>query len=97
MTTIHRVTVVNTGQVIDCPATRTILNAAILAGIDFPYACATGNCAACVSELSSGDVTMLPYGDGALSQEQRQSGRTLACRAQPSSDVTITWLGRGRR
>jgi ferredoxin len=86
----------NTGQIIECPADRTILAAAVMAGIGFPYGCASGNCGACISQLDSGTVDMLPYGDAALSREQRQEGRTLACRALPRSDVEISWLGRVR-
>src|SRR5712664_2367121 len=61
------VTIRNSGQMIACAADRTILAAAIAAGVDYPYACATGNCATCISTLTSGEVDMLPYGDGALS------------------------------
>ena len=93
----HRVTIANTGQIIDCAADQTILGAALAAGIDYPYACASGNCGCCISQLDSGRVAMLPRSDTSLSPEQANSGRTLACRARPRDDVTITWLGRGRR
>lgn len=93
----YKVTIANTGQVIDCPGERTILHAAVTQGIDFPYVCASGNCATCITELGAGEVSMLPYGDGALSAAQRKDGKILACRARPRSDVTVTWLGRGRR
>jgi ferredoxin len=92
-----RVTVGNTGETISCAADETILHAAILAGIDFPYACASGNCGSCVSKLDSGKVTLLPRGDASLSAAQIEGGLTLACRAQPRGDVGVTWLGRGRR
>ena len=84
----------NTGQTIECPDDCTILAAAILAGIRFPYGCASGNCGTCVSRLETGTVDLLPYGDAALSREQKASGHTLACRALPRSDVEISWLGR---
>jgi CDP-4-dehydro-6-deoxyglucose reductase/ferredoxin-NAD(P)+ reductase (naphthalene dioxygenase ferredoxin-specific) len=91
---IFRVTVRNSERTIDCPSDHTILQAAIAAGIDYPYACATGNCATCISRLESGEVALLPRADAALGEAQRQSGLTLACRARPLSDATITWLGR---
>jgi ferredoxin len=91
----HRVTIGNTGQVIDCRADETILHAALLAGVDYPYACATGNCATCSSRLESGKVALLPYGDAALNPAQIKAGQTLACRARPRGDVTIKWLARG--
>jgi CDP-4-dehydro-6-deoxyglucose reductase/ferredoxin-NAD(P)+ reductase (naphthalene dioxygenase ferredoxin-specific) len=94
---IYRATISNAKREIDCPADRTILQAAIAAGIDYPYACATGNCAQCVSKLDSGKVDMLPRGDAALSPEQVAAGQILACRARPRGDVAVTWLGRGRK
>lgn len=92
-----QVTIANTGATIPCSAEQTILQAAVHAGIDYPFACATGNCGTCIAKIGTGDVAMLPRGDASLSSEQAASGHTLACRAQPRSDVTVTWLGRGRR
>jgi len=92
-----QISIVNTGATIACAPDQTILAASILAGIDYPYGCATGNCGACISKLDSGEVSLLPRNDAALSVAQAQAGQTLACRAQPRSDVAITWLGRGRR
>ena len=93
----YRVSVANVGRVVDCRMDQTILDAAIVAGIDYPYACASGNCATCVSHLDAGRVTHLARSDTSLSPEHAKAGRILACRAQPKSDVTLTWLGRGRR
>jgi ferredoxin len=94
--TPYRVTIANTKQVVDCVADQTILEAAIAVGIDYPYACASGNCGTCASHLDAGEVTLLPRGDAALSPQQIKAGQTLACRARPRSDVTITWLSRSR-
>jgi naphthalene 1,2-dioxygenase ferredoxin reductase component len=95
--TTWQVKINNVGQAVTCAADETILHAALMAGIDYPYACASGNCATCISHLDDGKVSMLPRGDAALSPEQVKAGQTLACRAQPKGDVAITWLGRGRR
>ncbi|HBK08842.1 MAG TPA: hypothetical protein DDZ81_23800 [Acetobacteraceae bacterium] len=92
-----QVKIANTGAVVACPADQRILHAAVGAGVDYPYACATGNCGACLSELRAGEVTMLAYSDNALSAAQRAEGKVLACRARPASDVEIMWLGRGRK
>ncbi len=93
----YKVHIQNKSLDIACSAGQSLLQAAVLAGVDFPYTCASGNCGACVSLLDSGKINMLPYGDRALSTEQRKAGKILACRARPRSDVTVTWLGRGRR
>ncbi len=91
---IHRVRVTNVAKTIPCAANQTVLQAAIAAGIDYPYACATGNCGTCVSELKKGKVAMLARGDAAIGPKEIKAGRRLACRARPRSDVTITWLKR---
>lgn len=92
----YRVTIGNTGQTIDCAGNHTVLEAAIAAGIDYPYACTTGNCATCISKLEAGKVTLLPRNDACLRPEQVKAGQTLACRARPRSDLSITWLARPR-
>ena len=92
-----RVTIANIGATIDCAAEQQILHAAVAAGVDYPYTCATGNCASCISELRTGQVSMLPYSDNALSGAQLAGGKILACRAKPLSDVEVLWLGRGRQ
>ncbi|HEX2886973.1 2Fe-2S iron-sulfur cluster-binding protein [Vineibacter terrae] len=89
-----QVTIANRGRTIACAADQTILQAAIAAGIAYPFACATGNCATCISKLDDGTVSLLPRADAALREAQVRAGLTLACRAQPRSDVTVTWLAR---
>lgn len=93
----YTVTIQNKGVQIACGARQTVLQAAIAAGLDYPYACATGNCGTCISRLEQGSVVLLPRSDASLTRAQIEAGRTLACRAQPRSDLIITWLGRGRR
>lgn len=97
MNRAFRVTIANTGATIPCGADQTVLHAAIAAGIDYPYGCASGNCGACVSQLDTGRVALLPRNDTSLTAAQAAAGQTLACRAQPRSHITLTWLGRGRR
>lgn len=94
---VFQVRIGNTGGTISCAAEQTILRAAIAAGLDYPYGCASGNCGACISHLDEGEVALLPRSDASLSPAQAAAGQTLACRARPRSDVAITWLGRGRR
>ena len=93
----YQVTIQNRAMTIDCGTEQTVLQAVVAAGIDFPYICASGSCGACISQLDSGEVSLLPRSDAALSAERASSGQTLACRARPRSDLAITWLGRGRR
>lgn len=94
---MYQLSVVNIGKTISCRDDQTVLQACMAAGIDYPFACASGNCGVCITQIDSGTVSLLPRADGPLSPAQSAEGKTLACRAQPRSDVSITWLGRGRR
>ena len=49
------------------------------------------------SRLDVGKVTLLPRNDACLSPQQIKAGQTLACRARPRSDLTVTWLSRAER
>lgn len=90
----YRITIVNTDQTIDCTANQTVLEAAAAAGVDFPYACATGNCGTCTSRLDGGKVSLLSHNDACLTPVQVKAVLTLACRARPRGDLTIRWLSR---
>lgn len=70
----------------------TILEAAMEAGVHYPYGCQSGNCGACKSWLVSGEVEMEGYSDFALSDEEKARGMILACRAVPWSDCEVQWL-----
>jgi len=65
------------------PASRATLEAALDAGIDYPFGCQSGNCGACKSHLLKGEVTMEGYSEFALSDEEKARGLILACRAVP--------------
>jgi len=62
----------------------TILEAAIQAGADLPYACRAGVCASCRAKLVKGKVTMDQ--NYALADEELEEGFILACQAHPASE-----------
>jgi CDP-4-dehydro-6-deoxyglucose reductase/ferredoxin-NAD(P)+ reductase (naphthalene dioxygenase ferredoxin-specific) len=72
---------------------RTILDAALQAGVPYPHGCRTGECGACKTQLLSGDVSMEAYDEAALSASERDAGLILACRARSRGDVQVAWLG----
>jgi len=72
---------------------QTILETALAKGVPYPHGCRIGECAACKSLLLSGEVKMANYDQTVLSKEERASGLILACRARPTTDVHVAWLG----
>lgn len=81
------------GRTIAVPEGVTILDAALAVGIAYPHGCRSGRCGACKSRLVNGQVNLLNHSRFALSDEEKAQGLTLACRAIPTTDVIVAWLG----
>jgi len=87
-----KVRITSADRTIDVPAGATILDAALDAGISYPFGCQSGNCGACKSQLVKGEVTMGGYSEFALSDEEKARGLILACRAVPRDACEVAWL-----
>ncbi len=66
----------------------TVLEAALLAGVDLPSSCRNGTCRTCVCSLQSGHITYKIDWPG-LSLEEKQAGLILTCVACPQSDLRL--------
>ena len=64
-----------------------ILESAIKAGADLPYACRAGVCASCRAKLVKGKVTMDQ--NYSLAEEEIEQGFILACQSHPASEKLI--------
>jgi ring-1,2-phenylacetyl-CoA epoxidase subunit PaaE len=69
------------------PGARTILDAALLAGVPLDHGCRAGVCGRCRARLLDGEVTI--DCDFALTPEQRAAGIILSCQAHPRGPVVI--------
>lgn len=76
-------------KVFSANADQSILEAALAAGLVFPYGCRDGACGSCKGLVVSGEVCLGPVSESALSDAERAQGLTLFCRAQPRSDLVI--------
>jgi CDP-4-dehydro-6-deoxyglucose reductase, E3 len=92
MATMNTAYLSQVGRAIAVREEETILQAALAAGISYPHGCRMGRCGACKSRLISGVVDLLKHTQFSLTEEEKAEGLTLACRAMPRSDVTISWL-----
>jgi len=81
------------GCTLAVPEGVTILEAALADGIAYPHGCRAGRCGSCKSRLVSGEVDLLEHSRFALSDEEKAQGLILACRAIPTTDAIVAWLG----
>ena len=65
-----------------------VLDGAMVAGADLPFACKGGVCCTCKAKLTEGEVDMaVNYG---LEQDELEAGFILTCQAQPTTDkITV--------
>jgi len=63
---------------------ETILDAALRAGIDAPYACMSGTCNSCQAKVIEGQVNMEDA--DALTDEEIEEGEILTCCSKPTSE-----------
>jgi ring-1,2-phenylacetyl-CoA epoxidase subunit PaaE len=63
---------------------KSILDAALDAGLDAPFSCQGGVCCSCRSKMTSGNVTM--DNNYALEPEEVERGYVLACQSHPVGD-----------
>lgn len=88
----HKVLITQFGVSVEVKKGFTILDAALKAGLDYPYACRQGNCSSCKTLLRKGSVDHKPYDVTALTPEEKADNIILACRAMPTSDCEVEFL-----
>ena len=78
------------GRSFHCAPGQTVLAAALAAGIDLSYECASGSCGTCRARLVDGAVVPLWAGAPGLSERDRRKGdRILCCQSIAQGDCAI--------
>lgn len=88
----HKVLITQFGTTIEVRKGFSILDAALKAGLDYPYACRQGNCSSCKTRLLKGQVEHKAFDPTALPEEERADNIILACRAMPLTDCEVEFL-----
>lgn len=88
VTTTRTVELEETGERFEVPPGRTVLAAALAAGIPMASSCRNGTCRTCIRRLASGEVRYVIDWPGLLPEEKLQ-GFFLPCVAEPATDLVI--------
>ncbi|MDH7444051.1 fatty acid desaturase [Aquimarina sp. 2201CG14-23] len=80
----------NSNMVFKGDASETILNAAIRANKEVPYACMMGDCGTCKAKLVEGEVHWNSKKEIVLLEREIDQGYILTCTCVPKTDITIT-------
>jgi len=88
-----QVTVDPAGVTFTVDKKQTILDAALMQGIDFPHNCRAGGCGTCKCRLQAGKVKELTDKSYVLSADELAAGYILGCQSVPRGDVTVAVEG----
>ena len=82
----------------ECDSTKTLLDGmARLGKRGIPSGCRGGACGVCKIEVISGSFTCKLMSRSHISEEDERSGRVLACRTYPGSNMELRVLGGMKR
>ncbi len=77
-------------ETFNMPRKSTILEQALLKGIDAPYSCQGGICSSCLAKVTEGKATMDK--NSILSEEEVKEGLILTCQAHPTTaKITVDY------
>lgn len=85
----YEITTVPCGRTVPAKKGETILEAALHAGLNFPYVCRDGACGTCKGKILHGAVDYGAYQKGVLTEAEIAEGKALFCCAKPLSDLEI--------
>jgi CDP-4-dehydro-6-deoxyglucose reductase len=87
--TRHHITVLPSGREFDCPASQSVLEAALHMGVTLPHGCRNGACGSCKGRVLQGRVRHGEHAQAALSAEEEAQGLALFCCAHAQTDLHI--------
>ncbi|HRP69724.1 MAG TPA: 2Fe-2S iron-sulfur cluster binding domain-containing protein [Turneriella sp.] len=69
---------------------QTLLEAALEAGLDYPFSCGAGSCTSCKTKLVQGEYKDLSDMSLVLTEDDLKKGYILACQTLPKTDLIVT-------
>ena len=78
------------GKTVTVKHRQTLLEAALEAGLDYPFSCGAGSCTTCKTKLIQGEYKDLSDMSLVLTEDDLKKGYILACQAIPKTDLIVT-------
>lgn len=95
---VHRVTILDTGESFACASSESALNALARSGRrGIPSGCRGGGCGVCKVEVVAGEFGRRPMSRAHVSPADEASGRVLACCIYPQGDLALRVIGKLQR
>ena len=92
------VTILDTGETYGCTGEENLLDAMVRLGRKgIPSGCHGGGCGVCKIHITDGAWRGKTMSREHVSEDEEARGIVLACRACPSSDVTLKVLGKMKK
>jgi CDP-4-dehydro-6-deoxyglucose reductase len=85
----RKIQVEPSGHQFEAGSEERVLDAALRAGLGFPYGCRDGECGSCRGKVLAGHVEYPNGWPPALSEQEAEEGYALFCQALASSDLTV--------
>lgn len=77
------------GRTFRASPARSVLEAALDAGLNLPHSCRSGHCASCRARLVSGEIHYPNGRTAGLTAQEAEQGHVLLCQARPRSDLHV--------
>lgn len=78
------------GKTVTVKHRQTLLEAALEAGLDYPFSCGAGSCTTCKTKLIQGEYKDLSDMSLVLTEDDLKKGYILACQTIPKTDLIVT-------
>jgi CDP-4-dehydro-6-deoxyglucose reductase len=77
------------GRTVTAQEGRSVLDAALAAGLNLPHSCKSGHCASCRARLLTGEIHYPNGRTAGLTADEARAGYILMCQARPRSDLAV--------
>jgi CDP-4-dehydro-6-deoxyglucose reductase, E3 len=85
----HTIRILPHGRIVQAGGNRSVLDAALDAGLNLPHSCRSGHCASCRARLIAGEIR---YPNGrplGVTEQEAAAGYVLLCQARAETDLTV--------